>query len=141
MASTLIDRLSETPEDRKLLQREMAILEVTEFICEVMEEDGVSRAELARRLGTSPANVSQVLDGERNMTISTISDIFFHLNREIKVSAELLDPVRQNDESQVFDVSGDVVWSSPFVFTASPEVSVRDLNGVGDSEKQLPLAG
>ncbi len=139
MASTLIDRLSETPEEKKLLQREMAILEVTEFICEVMEEDGVSRAELARRLGTSPANVSQVLDGERNMTISTISDIFFHLNREIKVSAELLEPARQNCDPQVFDVPGDVVWSSPVVFTANPEVSVRDLNGVGDSEQQLRM--
>lgn len=141
MASTLIDRLFETPQEKKLLQRETAIMEVTEFICAVMEEDGVSRAELARRLGTSPANVSQVLDGERNMTISTISDIFFHLNREIKVSAELLEPVWHEGDQQAFDVVRGFRGSSPIVFTEYQELHSPDLKGPGNSNQHLGMVG
>lgn len=141
MASTLVDRLSETAQERKLLQREMAVMEVTELICGIMEEEDVSRAELARQLGTSPANVTQLLDGERNMTISTISDILFHLDKEIKVSAELLEPVGHEGAQQAFDLVGVGRWSSPVVFAVLQEVNFPDLKELGNSEQQLRMVG
>ncbi len=87
MTETLVDILTRTDEDRRLLEQEKAILEVTELICKLMEEERVSKADLAARMGTSKANMTQMLDGRRNMTIRTISDLLFHLDRTFKVIA------------------------------------------------------
>jgi transcriptional regulator with XRE-family HTH domain len=62
--------------------RERAIFETTERLCELMEELKVSRSELARRLGTTPGYVTQLLDGTTNMTIAKASDVFLALGRE-----------------------------------------------------------
>ena len=48
---SLIERISSSPERMKSFQRERLALEITESICELMERDHISRAELARRLG------------------------------------------------------------------------------------------
>jgi transcriptional regulator with XRE-family HTH domain len=40
-----------------------------------MEDQGVSKAELAQRLGKSKARISQLLGGSSNMTIGTLADI------------------------------------------------------------------
>jgi transcriptional regulator with XRE-family HTH domain len=69
----LIER--ESTARRRGLRREELILEVTEAIAAALEESGVSRSELARRLGKSKAFVSQVMAGGRNLTLGTISDI------------------------------------------------------------------
>lgn len=47
-----------------------------------MEETQITRAELARRLGTSKGYVTQLLDGTANMTLRTVSDVFVALGRE-----------------------------------------------------------
>jgi transcriptional regulator with XRE-family HTH domain len=61
------------------LEQERLILDVTEMICELMNEAGVSRAELAARLGTSKSHVTQLLAGNRNFTIRTLSDVLVAL--------------------------------------------------------------
>lgn len=48
------------------------IAELTEDICRLMEEKKISRAELARRLGTSRAYVTKLLDGNANFTLATM---------------------------------------------------------------------
>jgi DNA-binding Xre family transcriptional regulator len=48
------------------------IAELTEDICRLMEEKQISRAELARRLGTSRAYVTKLLDGNANFTLATM---------------------------------------------------------------------
>ena len=85
MTRTWIDTITETPEDKRLFEQERAILEVTELICQLMEEQGISKTKLARKMGTSKANITQMLDGRRNMTIRTISDLLFHLNHIFKM--------------------------------------------------------
>ncbi len=60
--------------DRLVLQEEL-ILDVTETLTRALEQAGVTRAELAGRLGRSPGFVSQVLGGGRNLTLRTIADI------------------------------------------------------------------
>ncbi|HDY65088.1 MAG TPA: XRE family transcriptional regulator [Phycisphaerae bacterium] len=96
MTETLVDILTRTDEDRRLLEQETAILEVTELICKLMEEEKVSKADLAARMGTSKANITQMLDGRRNMTIRTISDLLFHLNHIFKV--DVVGVVKDVDE-------------------------------------------
>ncbi len=80
-AETLTEKLTKTAEGMRLYQQERAILEVTEHICELMEESNVSRSELAKRLGRSKGYITQLLDGRANMTIRTISDVYTALNR------------------------------------------------------------
>lgn len=61
------------------LEQEHLLLDVTEMISELMDAEGVSRAELAARLGTTKSHVTQILAGSRNLTLRTLSDIYVAL--------------------------------------------------------------
>ncbi|MCR4330833.1 MAG: helix-turn-helix domain-containing protein, partial [Patescibacteria group bacterium] len=61
------------------LTRGAFLFRVTEDILVAMEDCGVTKAELANRLGKSKARISQLLSGDTNMTIGTLSDIAFAL--------------------------------------------------------------
>jgi transcriptional regulator with XRE-family HTH domain len=60
-------------------------LAVTELLCELMEKNNVSRAELARRVGVKPPYVTRILRGQTNLTLKTVSDFFFALGRSVRV--------------------------------------------------------
>ena len=72
----LIDELTETEEGRRLYQQEELLQEITDLICEVMEIEEISRAELARRLHTTQGQITMLLDGRRNINLRLLSDIF-----------------------------------------------------------------
>ncbi len=84
MKKTLVEKYVEDPIHMRLYQQERAIYEVTELLESLMEEVGVSRSELARRLGKSKGWVTQLLDGEANKTIRTVADAFAVLGREYR---------------------------------------------------------
>jgi transcriptional regulator with XRE-family HTH domain len=63
------------PEALQLLREEELILQTTNLIYETMEKCGVTKAELAKRMGKTPAFVTQILSGDRNLTLRTIADI------------------------------------------------------------------
>jgi plasmid maintenance system antidote protein VapI len=48
------------------------VIEFTEDLCRIMKEKRVSRAELARRIGTSRAHITQLLGGGANFTLLTM---------------------------------------------------------------------
>lgn len=100
---TLMERLKESVEEQRLFEQERAILEVTELVSRLMEEQNVSKAELARRLSTSKANVTQMLDGRRNMTVRTLADVLFSLGRALRASTQAL--ACEEDDSQ------EIVWT------------------------------
>ena len=50
-------------------------LDFAEEVGRLMEEQKVSRAELARRLGTSPAYVTKILHWTANLTLTSMSKI------------------------------------------------------------------
>lgn len=91
MADTWISELTGTPEGMRLYHRERIILEMTELICALMDERGVNRSELARRLGKTKGYVTQLLDGETNMTLRTVSDVLWALDSSLRASAGPLD--------------------------------------------------
>lgn len=74
-------------ENRALYQQEELLLEVTELLSSVMEDNGVSKAELARRLGRSKAFVTQCLGGGQNLTLRTLSDLFLALGYRLQTGA------------------------------------------------------
>jgi transcriptional regulator with XRE-family HTH domain len=61
-----------------------------------MEKQRVSRSELAKRLGTTPGYITQLLDGTTNMTIAKASDVFLALGREFHPSDSPIGFVRDD---------------------------------------------
>lgn len=70
------------------LAEERLILEATELIEELLEQQGINRKELADRLGKSKGHVSQLLSGERNLTLKTLADLAFTLNHRLHLAAQ-----------------------------------------------------
>jgi transcriptional regulator with XRE-family HTH domain len=76
----LFDDLENDPE----YMAECAIIEFTEEVCRRMDALGVSRAELARRLGTSQAYITKLLQGNANFTLKTMVKIAMALESEYR---------------------------------------------------------
>ena len=94
MATSLIDDMND-PEFRKLLAQEELILEVTEVICGLLEQEKISRKELADRLGKSKGFVSQLLNGGRNLTLRTVADILHALGYKVTLT-----PYKESEQKQ-----------------------------------------
>jgi transcriptional regulator with XRE-family HTH domain len=89
MANPVIDDMND-PEFRKLLAQEELILEVTETICDILENENISRKELAERLGKSKGFISQLLKGGRNLTLRTVADILHVLGYKVALKPDKL---------------------------------------------------
>jgi transcriptional regulator with XRE-family HTH domain len=94
MAHPVIDDMND-PEFRKLLAQEELILEVTETICELLQNEKVSRKGLADRLGKSKGFISQLLNGDRNLTLRTVADILHVLGYKVSLT-----PYKAGEQSQ-----------------------------------------
>ncbi len=62
-----------TRRQQLLFEQERAVMLATEEILQLMEREGISKADLARALGKSKAYVTQALSGGRNMTLRTLA--------------------------------------------------------------------
>jgi transcriptional regulator with XRE-family HTH domain len=85
------------PEHEQMLDQERLILYATETVVGLLEETKTPRQELARRLGKSKGYVSQLLAGERNMTLRTLADLGHALGvrfalRAVPATAEVPHP-------------------------------------------------
>jgi transcriptional regulator with XRE-family HTH domain len=78
--------LRATDEGRRLLEEERVVFEAMEAIAELMQSQGVSRSQLAERLGKSAAFVTKLLSGENNFTLRTLADVYFALGRSVHVT-------------------------------------------------------
>lgn len=81
---------SEEFEFPKISEREMAcerlLYNTTEDILLAMQDAGMNQSQLAHKLGKSKSHISQLLDGSRNLTLKTLSDISYALGAEAKVT-------------------------------------------------------
>jgi DNA-binding XRE family transcriptional regulator len=67
---------------------------VRAFVDEVtwfMSEHKISRADLAHTMGVSPGRVSQILSGDENLTLRTLSSVAAALGAEIEVALRAID--------------------------------------------------
>jgi len=85
----------------RLVQQEELILDTTELILAKMEEKGLSKSQLASMLNTNRSHVTQLLRGSRNMTLRTVSDIFFGLGYKLVLKA-----VAEGDYDRQFIMTG-----------------------------------
>ncbi len=72
-------------EHAKFYASEELVFNVTEDLLLMMEDNGVSKQQLATMMGKTKAYISQLLSGSRNMTLKTLSDICFALNLKPKI--------------------------------------------------------
>jgi ribosome-binding protein aMBF1 (putative translation factor) len=75
-------------ENKRLLQQEEFILSITEEIWGAMEKMGMTKKDLAAAIDRSESFVTQVLNGSRNMTLRTLSDISRVLNLEFCLKSQ-----------------------------------------------------
>jgi transcriptional regulator with XRE-family HTH domain len=62
-----------------------AILEFTEGVVREMERQGMTRTELAQRLGATPAYVTKILRGKVNFTLATMVRLARALDADLHV--------------------------------------------------------
>ncbi len=104
MKTTILDKFLKDEEFRRLFAQEDLIMEVTETLCELLEKEGVSRKELADRLGKSKGFISQLLNGGRNLTLRTVGDILHVLGYKISII-----PYKEGQEEKC-DIPGYQLW-------------------------------
>jgi transcriptional regulator with XRE-family HTH domain len=85
MSSKLQEWVNATPERQRIYAQEDLILQAGEMIHAAMERRGVNRARLAERLGCSAPHVTQILSGERNMTLRRLADIAHALGYRVEL--------------------------------------------------------
>ena len=116
--------------DPKVEAEENLIVRTTEDILIKMEELGISKKELADKLDVSKPNISNLLNGERNMTLRVLSNICFALGISPRISlsdncvteenyakttfqddnvVNLAGKVRQAQQTQVYNFDDNVV--------------------------------
>jgi transcriptional regulator with XRE-family HTH domain len=88
--SAWIHRQTATPEARRLYEQERLVLWVSDALARAMVENGLSKADLAEKLGTSRAHITQVLSGSRNMTLRTVADLAWACNQRAEIRMEAL---------------------------------------------------
>ena len=85
--------LMQDPEYQRLYAIDGLVTDAAEFVSRLMEEQGVSKAELARRLGKSRAWVTRLLSGSADMTMRTFAELVYALGAEVQI-------VRKDRDSQ-----------------------------------------
>jgi len=88
MASTSMERyqkLFEEAESHADYWLAIPVLEFSDELCRLMKEKKVSRAELARRIGTSRAYITRLLGGSANFTLLTMVKLAMALDGVLHV--------------------------------------------------------
>lgn len=72
------------PADQREYAKQRCILVITEAIGEAMERAGLTRADVARQLGTNRSHVTKLLNGTHNMTLHSLSDLLWACGQEVE---------------------------------------------------------
>ncbi len=65
---------------------------VVDEISWYMRENKISRAELAQEMGVSPGRVSQILSGDGNLTLRTLSSVFVAIDAQVDFTLRPVEP-------------------------------------------------
>src|SRR5260370_7420832 len=73
-------------DDARGLRQEELIVEVTEALARALRASGLTKSELAARLGRTKGFVSQVMGGGRNLTLRTLADMAAAIGCRVRVN-------------------------------------------------------
>lgn len=139
MARSWADSVVDSSDSKRALVQESAILGVTELICRLMEELGVSKAELARRLDKSRAYVTQILDGRSNLTVRSIADVLWALGSELKVNTMCSDEATNRADTGATRSDVKFVLRGDWPVAPRPQVPDCDPNEGVQQDPRLKL--
>lgn len=107
---------------RKVIARTNLIHSTTLEIELEMNRQGISRTDLAKRLGKSKSNISAMLDGDRNMTLGTLSSICYELGvtPSIRIAS---DPAKLSSQTASRLSSATVEYTTEFLSGPNDEAS------------------
>jgi transcriptional regulator with XRE-family HTH domain len=84
------EQFTESTSRRRLVEEEGLILEAVELLSTLMAAEGITKAELARRLGKSKAYVTQAMRGNSNLTLRTLAGLGCVLGYRFRLQANNL---------------------------------------------------
>jgi len=87
---SLLQQRYADPAARRVFEQERLALEAADRFYEEMERQGLTKADVAERLGCSRAYVTQLLSGSRNMTLRTFADISWALGMRSSIELDAL---------------------------------------------------
>jgi len=102
MSRGFLDDAIEQWQNDPVYQAEKLKLMLMEHVSAVMEEKNISRAELARRLGSSRAYITRLLDGSANMTVETLTRLSLALGCRLYI--ELREEPQRGRRADVIDL-------------------------------------
>lgn len=76
------------PDYDAVYAQEAAMVDAAELIASALEASGMSRADLARKLGVSRAEVTERLKGERNITIRKLAETLHALGERLTLDTD-----------------------------------------------------
>jgi transcriptional regulator with XRE-family HTH domain len=124
-AAERFNKLHEAAQKRDSYYIEAAKVELSEQIYVAMEDNGVSEAELARRIGASRAYVNKVLQGSTNFTIESLVKIGRALSREFTFEFAVPDP---NEAEEQVTYIVEEPTTPPIVLTAAAAGNVISIS-------------
>jgi len=61
------------------------IMDVTEAVCGILEKEKKTRKKLAEKMDKTKGYISQLLNGNRNMTLATLAEMAFCLGYDLEI--------------------------------------------------------
>ena len=85
------------------------VTQLTNEVTVHLREHGLTRAELASRMGVSPGRISQVLSGGENLTLRTLAAVSTALDAQFDVQLNSRKPVSDAGSGPAFTGAGDTL--------------------------------
>ncbi len=89
-----VARQETSDESRRFHERDRLAVWTIDAIAGLVQDQGLSKAELARKIGTSRSYVTQIFSGSKNLTLATVADLAWALGLRACVKFE---PLRSNE--------------------------------------------
>jgi transcriptional regulator with XRE-family HTH domain len=74
------------PQVRRVFEEELAVGEAIDTLAALLQSQGLSQTELAKRLGVSRSRVSQILSGAENLTLRSLGALGWALGVRFEVA-------------------------------------------------------
>lgn len=101
--------------------------EIQHVLLEALEEEsrdrGLTRAEMARSIGKNKSFVTRKLSGDSNMTLQSLADLAFSLDRPVKVNL----PSRHAQISSNRTVANPATSETPAAISVKPFATTGDM--------------
>lgn len=94
-SKTWLETKLEQFEDDFDFRMESIIMDITERICEKLEQKNITRAKFADLLSVSPPAVTKILNGNSNFTLKTLLSISDALDLELNIQFKEKEPIAE----------------------------------------------